>query len=134
MARNKYLGDYYLLEKAIRELAWEMCELEAALSTSPRSDITKTELLALCAKREKLQAKKRECERHKANVERYIEEIPDLFTRRVFERHVLRHEKFRQVAAELGGGNTEEGVRTAFNRYLKRNPIACGEGKTGGAN
>lgn len=131
MARNKYLNDYYLLERAIKELEGEIREIEAAFAPPSRSDITKSELIELCAMREKLRAKKQECELHKANVERYIEEIPDLFTQRIFEKHIFRRMKFKQIANELGGGNTEECVRTAFNRYLKRNPIPCCEGQTG---
>lgn len=139
MARNKYLEEYYLLEKAIREIEEEICRLEAALVSSPKFDTsgipknptpqnrTEAKYIEICSKREKLQAKKQEFEQHKANVELYIENIPDLFTRRIFEKHIFRRMKFRQISKELGGGNTEDGVRQAFNRYLKDNPITCHE-------
>lgn len=139
MARNKYLEEYYLLEKAIREIEEEICRLEAALVSSPKFDTsgipknptpqnrTEAKYIEICSKREKLQAKKQEFEQHKANVELYIENIPDLFTRRIFEKHIFQRQKFRQISRELGGGNTEDGVRQAFNRYLKDNPITCHE-------
>lgn len=139
MARNKYLEEYYLLEKAIRELEEEIRKLEAALVSSPRFDTsgipknptpqnrTEAKYIEICSKREKLQAKKTEYEQHKATVELYIENIPDMFTRRIFEKHIFARMKFRKIADELGGGNTEDGVRQAFNRYLKENPITCHE-------
>ncbi len=139
MARNKYLEEYYLLEKAIRDLEEKIYRLEAALVSSPKFDTngvpknptpqngTEEKYIEICAKHEKLQIKKMEYERHKANVELYIEHIPDLFTRRIFEKHIFQRMKFRQIAEELGGGNTEDGVRQTFNRYLKENPIICHE-------
>lgn len=139
MARNKYLEEYYLLEKAIREIEEEVYRLEAALVSSPKFDTsgipknpspqnrTETKYIEICSKREKLQVKKQEFEQHKANVELYIENITDLFTRRIFEKHIFQRMKFRQISKELGGGNTEDGVRQAFNRYLKENPITCHE-------
>lgn len=139
MARNAYLDEYYLLGKAIEELEEEIYRLEASLVASPGFDTsgvpknpspqnrTEAKYIAICAKREKLQTEKKNYEQHKANVELYIENIPDLFTRRIFEKRIFRRMKFRQIANELGGGNTEEGVRQAFNRYLKGNPITCHE-------
>lgn len=128
------LKSYYLLEKAIEDCKENIARLEAKLIRSPSFDtsgipknptpqnrVEKT-YIEIIQRKNELQKKEDDLERSKQSVEQYIDEIPDLYTQRIFEKRVYDKMSFRQIAKELGGGNTEEGVRQAFNRYLKKNP------------
>lgn len=51
-------------------------------------------------------------------VEEYISSINDSFMRRLISLRVLDDLTWGQVAAQMGGNNTEDSVRMAFNRFL----------------
>lgn len=131
---HKVLNAYYLLEKAIEDRKEEIAKLEAALVRSPAFDSSgvpknpfpqnrvEKAYIEIIQRKNELQEKISILERNKRYVEQYIDKIPDLFTQRIFEKRVYGKMSFRQIAKELGGGNTEEGVRQAYNRYLKKNP------------
>lgn len=50
---------------------------------------------------------------------RYISDIPDSLTRQIFTARFVECKNWTQVAIDIGGGNTEEGVRKRVYRYLK---------------
>lgn len=52
------------------------------------------------------------------DVEEFISGINDSFMRRLISLRVLNDLTWGQVAAKMGGNNTEDSVRMAFNRYL----------------
>lgn len=56
-------------------------------------------------------------------VERFISTIPDSLTRQIVELRCVKCCKWRDVAQKVGGGNTADGVRKIFKRYLKANNI-----------
>ena len=66
-------------------------------------------------------AKKRrlsELKAQKAEVERFIDDIPDEQTRDMFKLRYIKGYKLSKPAVEIGGDNTPDGVRMRINRYL----------------
>ena len=66
-------------------------------------------------------AKQVRCIHERNRLERYIADIPDSLTRQIFTLRFVNGLNWVQVAAHIGGGNTEEGVRQRFYRYNKKN-------------
>ncbi len=59
----------------------------------------------------------------KKKVDKFISEIPDRITKRIFILKYIEGENKRswaEVAEEIGGGNTADGVRMCVNYYLKK--------------
>lgn len=54
----------------------------------------------------------------KAEVERFIDDIPDEQTRDMFKLRYIKGYKLSKTAVEIGGDNTPDGVRMRINRYL----------------
>ena len=65
-------------------------------------------------------AKQQQCIHERSRLERYIADIPDSLTRQIFTLRFVNGLSWYQVAAHIGGGNTEDGVRMICNRYLKQ--------------
>lgn len=55
-----------------------------------------------------------------ADVEKFIKEIDDSHLRRIVTLRVVDGLSWNQVAKKMGGGNTEDGVRKTFNRFLDK--------------
>lgn len=53
------------------------------------------------------------------DVEEYIESIADSRMRRIIRMRFLDKLTWNQVADNIGGGNTEDSVRMAFNRFIE---------------
>ena len=53
-------------------------------------------------------------------VEAYIQTIEDSLTRMIFRLRFIRGMVWKEVAAAIGGGNTEAGVKMACYRYIAR--------------
>ena len=66
-----------------------------------------------------LDQKYRRCLAEQLRLERYIATIPDSLTRQIFTLRFVEGHSWRQVAAGLGGGNTEMSVRQRVYRYLR---------------
>lgn len=67
-----------------------------------------------------LQAKITQCLHERNRLERYVAEIPDSLTRQIFELRFINGLTWMQIAFNVGGGNTEEGVRKRVYRYLEQ--------------
>lgn len=52
-------------------------------------------------------------------VEEYIESIEDSRMRRIIRMRFIDKLTWNQVADNIGGGNTEDSVRMAFNRFIE---------------
>lgn len=52
-----------------------------------------------------------------SDVEEYISGIPDSHLRLIIRLRVIDGKTWRQVANEIGGNNTEDGVRMTFKRF-----------------
>ena len=53
------------------------------------------------------------------DVEEYIESITDSRMRRIVRMRFIDKLTWNQVADNIGGGNTEDSVRMAFNRFIE---------------
>ena len=67
-----------------------------------------------------IQAKITQCLHERNRLERYIAEIPDSLTRQIFQLRFIKGLTWTQIAFNVGGGNTEEGVRKRVYRYLEQ--------------
>lgn len=54
-------------------------------------------------------------------VESFISSIDDSYTRRLVSFRVVDGLTWFEVAEKMGGGNTEDGVRKAYERFLEKN-------------
>lgn len=52
--------------------------------------------------------------------EEYINSIADSRMRRIVQYRVMDGMPWKQVAIQMGGGNTEDGVRKAFERFIEK--------------
>ena len=68
-----------------------------------------------------IEAKHQQCLYERSRLERYISSIDDSLLRQIFTYRFINGLPWRQVAACIGGGNTEDGCRKAVQRYLERN-------------
>ena len=68
-----------------------------------------------------ISAKYQQCLYERSRLERYISGIDDSLLRQIFTYRFINGLPWRQVAACIGGGNTEDGCRKAVKRYLERN-------------
>jgi len=66
-----------------------------------------------------IEAKHQQCLYERSRLERYIAGIDDSLLRQIFTYRFVNGLPWRQVAACIGGGNTEDGCRMAVKRYLK---------------
>lgn len=55
----------------------------------------------------------------RARLERWIGEVPDSLTRQIFHLRFVDGLTWAQVAAQIGGGNSEEGVKKRCYRYIR---------------
>jgi hypothetical protein len=54
-------------------------------------------------------------------LEKWIANIPDSVTRQIFTQRFVNGKTWVQVAMDIGGGNTGNGVMQAAKRYAKKN-------------
>ncbi len=67
-----------------------------------------------------IEAKQRQCLYERNRLERYIAGIDDSLVRQIFTYRFINGLSWRQVAACVGGGNTEDGVKKQTYRYLRQ--------------
>lgn len=53
-------------------------------------------------------------------IDAWINDIEDALTREIFRLRYINGLKWRDVAQRLGGGNTENGIKSIHHRYLSR--------------
>ena len=68
-----------------------------------------------------IEAKHQQCLYERSRLERYIAGIEDSFLRQIFTYRFVGGLSWQQVAACIGGGNTEDGVKKQVYRHLQRN-------------
>lgn len=86
----------------------------------PSRDYSKTKTL-LMTRKATLHSLESEIEQSINEVQIFINNIPDSHDRRIVTMRVIDGMSWKQVARQMGGGNTEDGVRQAYFRILKRN-------------
>lgn len=126
----KELSQLYYLNREIEREQCRLVELQtAATSTTARisglpgiggiSD--KTAIAAMIADTEAVIRAKTELAVVEYNrLNRYIASIPDSFMRQIISLRFVNGLTWRQVAQNIGGDNTEDGVRKAVNRFLSK--------------
>lgn len=67
-----------------------------------------------------IESKIKKCEAERLSLETYINTIPDSLTRLVFIYRFVNGLPWEQVAANIGGGNTADGVKKICYRYIDR--------------
>ena len=67
-----------------------------------------------------IEAKHQQCLYERSRLERYISGINESLTQQIFTLRFINGLPWNQVAACIGGGNTEENVKKICYRYLSR--------------
>ncbi len=70
--------------------------------------------------REHIRELKDRAVREEVRVLEYIKGIEDGFMRQIIQYRFLELKSWKEVAASMGGDNTSESVRKAFQRFLKK--------------
>lgn len=128
----KELSQLYYLNREIEMDKKRLLELEARavscssdLSGMPRSSGVGDRVGRYAAEivdlKGIIEAKHQQCLYERSRLERYISSIDDSLLRQIFTYRFINGLPWRQVAACIGGGNTEDGCRKAVQRYLERN-------------
>lgn len=126
----KELSQLYYLNREIENDRRRLEELEAKLASPhspnlsgmPRGTACKNEIESFVADIIDLMAimaaKQQQCIYEHSRLMRYITEINDSLTREIFIFRFVNGLSWRQVAASVGGNNTEESVKKICYRYL----------------
>lgn len=85
--------------------------------TSIKTEL-QTKQLLICQRMDLLKVLEFEIVAQATEVEDFILNIDDSFMRRLISYRVLDNLTWGEVAAKMGGNNTEDSVRMAFNRFL----------------
>jgi hypothetical protein len=127
---KKELSQLYYLQREIRSDERRLEELEAAatsttakLSGSPGGGriSDKTAIGAEIADLKSIIRSKREmCIAHYNKIMRYIATLDDSMIRQVITYRHVDMMKWRDIAQKIGGGNSEDGIRKAYTRYLEK--------------
>ena len=128
----KELSQLYYLNREIEMDGQRLRELEVkalpgsqVLAGMPHS-LGVTDKVSECAAeiadlRGIIEAKHQQCLYERSRLERYISGIDDSLLRQIFTYRFVNGLSWRQVAACVGGGNTDDACRKAVRRYLERN-------------
>lgn len=85
----------------------------------PYRDYSRTKTL-LQTRKSTLYSLRSEVEQSINEVQDFINRIDNSHDRRIVTMRVIDGLPFRQIAKKMGGGNTEDGVRQAYNRIINR--------------
>ncbi len=86
-----------------------------------RADVVGLRAAEIADLRGIIEAKHQQCLYERSRLERYISSIDDSLLRQIFIYRFINGLPWRQVAACVGGGNTDDACRKAVRRYLERN-------------
>lgn len=127
---RKELSQLYYLKREIRNDEQRLLELEAA-ATSITQNISgmpgsgrksdKTAIAAEIADLKRIIRSKNEmCIAHYNRIMRYVASIDDSLIRQVITYRHVDMMKWRDIAQKIGGGNSEDGIRKAYTRYIEK--------------
>ena len=127
---RKELSQLYYLQKEIRSDEQRLIDLEttatgitANLSGMPSGGrlSDKTAIAAEIADLKGIiQAKRDMCVLHYNQIMRYVATVDDSMLRQVIMLRNLDMLTWRQIAQKIGGGNTEDGIRMAYKRFVDK--------------
>ena len=127
---NKELSQLYYLNKEIKQLESNLMELETtAYKTTPNltgipgsvkcSDKVGRYAAEIADLKALINLNIKKCWHEKRRLERYIQSIDDSLIRQIFFLRYIELKKWEDVAASLGGNNTENSVKQIHSRYLR---------------
>ena len=127
---RKELSQLYYLKREIRDDEQRLARLKDA-STRITQNMTgmpgsgrksdKTAIGAEIADLEKIiESKKQMCIAYYNQLTRYIVKLDDSFIRQIITYRNIDMMKWRDIAQKIGGGNSEDGIRMAYKRYLEK--------------
>ncbi len=127
---RKELSQLYYLKREIRDDEQRLARLKDA-STRITQNMTgmpgsgrksdKTAIGAEIADLEKIiECKHQMCIAHYNQITRYITELEDSFMRQIITYRNIDMMKWRDIAQKIGGGNSEDGIRMAYNRFFEK--------------
>ena len=127
---NKELSQLYYLNKEIKQLESKLMELETTaykatpnLTGIPGSGKCSDKVGRYAAEIADLKAlinlNIKKCWHERRRLERYIQSIDDSLIRQIFFLRYIELKKWEDVAASLGGNNTENSVKQIHSRYLR---------------
>lgn len=128
---KKDLSQLYYLQREILSDEQRLAELEAA-ATSTTGNISgipgsgkisdKTAIAAEIADiKSIIRSKKDMCIAHYNQIMRYVAGIDDSLIRQIITYRHIDMMKWRDIAQKIGGGNSEDGLRKLYVRYLEKN-------------
>lgn len=128
---KKDLSQLYYLQREILSDEQRLAELEAA-ATSTTGNISgipgsgkisdKTAIAAEIADiKSIIRSKKDMCIAHYNQIMRYVAGIDDSLIRQIITYRHIDMMKWRDIAQKIGGGNSEDGLRKLYGRYLEKN-------------
>ena len=128
--KKRKLSQLFYLNREIEQDKQRLIELESAATSAgakitglPHSaDITdKTALAAEIADlKNEIEAKIKLSVVEYNRLMRFIHTIEDSLTRQILTLRYINSFSWRQVADHIGGGNTEDGVKQAHSRFLRK--------------
>lgn len=81
----------------------------------------KTAIGAEIADLEKIiESKNQMCIAYYNQLMRYVASLDDSFLRQIVTYRNIDMMKWRDIAQKIGGGNSEDGIRMAYNRFLEK--------------
>lgn len=110
-------------EQRLRDLKDAATKITQSMSGMPGSGkkSDKTAIGAEIADLEKIISSKNQmCVAHYNRIMRYVAEIDDSFMRQIIMYRHIDMLKWRDIAQKIGGGNTEDGIRMAYKRFIER--------------
>ena len=127
---NKELSQLYYLNKEIKQLESNLMELETtAYKTTPNltgipgsgkcSDKVGRYAAEIADLKALINLNIKKCWHEKRRLERYRQSIDDSLIRQIFFLRYIELKKWEDVAASLGGNNTENSVKQIHSRYLR---------------
>ena len=134
---KKELSQLYSLNREIEEEKRKLRELEAA-STSGTAKITGLPhvsgahdkigdmAILIAEQRDLIDLKVRQSVIEYNRLNRYIAGVEDAQMRMILSLRYVNGLSWQQVAAQIGGGNTADGVRKAHDRFLKLSVLSDG--------
>ena len=130
--RLKELSQLYYLNREIERDQQRLEELRSkaespqspVLTGMPITPTTESRLERYVVEMVDLEAiiktKQERCIHERNMLERFINDIDDSLTRQIFTLRCVNGMGWAEIAVEVGGGNTGDGVKMRFYRHLKK--------------
>ena len=119
MTKKELMQLYYLNREILRSTE-ELVDIKMESRNLKNGELGKRREKMINRREEELLKKIRACTDLRNRASAFIESIDDSLTRQIFYCRFSRCMTWQQVAYEVGGRNTNDGVRKIAERYLKK--------------